>query len=209
MNLQNPPRKEYEKHIKNVSELFRSLSPKFASHRQSFLKSCFIIDNCIVLEQPKGRLKEIASYLNNVLLDYKKYNNLKQDKLELFLMEVIKNVGSDIRFGRFPFVNHASFRSPPAKEIDWLLNQWIGKAISLNHDSSIDEWGNILMDLEVIAPAQEFNSTIAQTIVSILRLSNRKPIVSIPYKQKIKYNYFIRKRYEDEIKHFVFKKPIG
>lgn len=158
-------------------------------------------DNIMLPEAPTGKLKALYQDLLHTITQLAKNPLVSPIN---YMIDIIEQFGDGKRLGDQLFVNHAGCKSPAGKDLDWFLQVWNDRAIRTMASTDNDPT-SLLFDLEIIAPANSLNSTIAQITWSGIRLTLGKPLAYIPIGEIITYRGFIKAHREQHETHYNFQ----
>lgn len=184
-----------------TNRLFKVASSEYPVHLNKMIKACLMADNIVLPERPTGKLKALYQNLAQTIIQLSK--NPLTSPID-YITSMINSFGDGKRLGDQHFINHAGCKSPVGKDLDWFLKAWADRAIRTMASTDNDPT-SLLFDLEIIAPANSLNSTIAQITWSGIRLTLGKPLAYIPIGEIITYRGFIKAHREQHETHYNFQ----
>lgn len=187
-------------------EIYIATSTSFENEIKKMITHFFAMDGLEIPEIANGELLKLFQKTSLLLTDINKINNRKE--LTNFIAHAIKTIGQKQRKGKYFFINHAGVISPKGIDLLWFLDNWINDAIKAVEKKDNNLLWNCLLDMEIIAPANAMNSTIAQIMWNCLRIMAGKSNAYVARKNMIQYQLMILKNRLDNEAYFTFKQKI-
>jgi hypothetical protein len=170
------------------------------------IHSCFIADGVVIPEQPKGKLKLLFQTVDNIIEFLPPLQNV--DEVKAFLGNLITNIGISKRTGKTFYTSQAGCKSPKGDDVDWYIDQWLLRVEKVFNEPDTQPLWELLLDLEIIAPANNMNSTVAQLTWAAIRHGCGKPVAFIPINEILTYRDLVKSRRNEQEAHFNFKQKM-
>lgn len=186
-----------------TNRFFKVISTEYPAHLYQMTKACLMADSIMLPEKPTGKMKALYHELTGEIVRLAK-SNVGFNASE-YVHKLTEIFGNGIRKGDQFYINHAGCKSPFGQNVEWHLKSWDNRVNQVISTQAISDLFPLLLDLEIIAPANTMNSTIAQIAWSGIRAVCGQPFAYIPISEILIYRSAIKTRRSEHEAHFNFQ----